>query len=77
MEKIPVFDPTSSWKILWDFIILFNIIFITFMIPLHFSFVQDYKEPGFPVDLSIINPFSYFLFLDLIISLNTSVYDKG
>jgi hypothetical protein len=76
-KNIPVFDPTSSWKIIWDFIILFIILFITYMIPLHFCFVQNYKEEGFPADLSIINPFSYFLFLDLAISLNTGVYDKG
>jgi hypothetical protein len=77
MEYIPVFDPTSDWKIIWDFLILFIIIFITFMIPLHFCFVQNYKEQGFPANLSIINPFSYFLFFDLIISFNTAVYDKG
>ena len=77
MSYIPVFDPTSSWKILWDFIILFVIIFITLLIPLHLSFTVNYKSEGFPVDLSIIEPYSYLLFLDLIISFNTSVYDKG
>ena len=71
---MPVFNPSSNFKLLWDFVILFIVILFLFFIPIHIIFAMPFSD--------LMGSFLTFsgpalLILDNIIYLNMGIYNKG
>jgi hypothetical protein len=75
--KVPVFEPASGWRLVWDFVVILNIVFVAFIIPLRICFFGNQDSQLFPVKMEWILFHGLFLLFDVILSLNTAVYDKG
>lgn len=73
-KKVPVFKPSSIYKLVWDFIMICAISFLLFMIPIHISF-------GMPYDMfthkALVDVACSMIFIDIGVSINTGFYDKG
>ena len=76
LKKIPIIMPDNNMKLLWDYFILFLILWNTLIIPLNLCFDLDTIEnPGFfsGFDLFLL----YMILFDVLLSLFTAYYSKG
>jgi len=74
VEKLmEVYDPTQNFTIIWDFLLMFLIIYFFVLIPFEMSFTEfpEYINHSFQ-QYGII-----FLVLDMLKSINTAYYNKG
>lgn len=73
-ESIPVIQPSSSMKLLWDFLNMLAIIVSLFGLPLTVIFDFSYQKV-IPKYILWIIP--NVLIIDVIVNLNTGFFDKG
>jgi hypothetical protein len=74
LELIPIFEPSNYLKIIWDCIQAFVISIFFFFLPIRIAVEQPITNlmPESAYRAGII-----LIFLDIIIQMNTSYYDKG
>lgn len=70
----PTFNPYSIYKMTWDMLMLFLMVFLFFAIPLILSFGVDFSDlfGDFPYVM-----LSFFLFADALVNANTGFYKNG
>lgn len=73
-QIIPVFKPTSIYKLIWDFIMICTISYLLFVIPIHISFNMPYKTFTSSI---LVDAACSMIFIDIGISINTGYFDKG
>lgn len=76
MNSIPIIDPSSKFKMVWDFFILILILFFSFFIPVCTVFKGDITSSS----IILYEQFfmiKIFLVVDSIVRLNTGIFDKG
>lgn len=73
-ELIPLIHPSSVFKILWDLVSMLLIATFLIFIPLYVTFYDmlDGSVKQFMITLAPI-----YVFLDVLINLNSSYYEKG
>jgi hypothetical protein len=71
--RLPTINPSSNYKLRFDVLMLFVILFYLFIIPIHIAL--EIKFIDLAPFVSIIFPF--LLILEILLNLNTGFYDKG
>lgn len=74
MKNVPLLSPSSTFKLLWDFVHMMLILLYFFMIPIHISQSIQFSTLTSP---TIAEAAPYMLILDMIVNMNTGYYDKG
>ena len=74
LQFIPVFLPSTTFRLLWDFVMMLAITLLFFSIPVHIAFDLQYDEF---VPYQLTNVSCILLFIDMGMSINTGYYDKG
>jgi hypothetical protein len=72
---IPLFQPSHNLKLVWDTIILILVLMLCYLIPIYcaFGINLNYFLP-FGLNTGVIG---LMLLIDLLVTLNTCVYDSG
>lgn len=75
-KKIPVITPDSTFKILWDVVVVFIIVVNIFYIPMKLSFSFDTKDNE--VNQLLLETIPSWIFVaDILLNFNTAYYSKG
>ena len=74
LQKIPLILPSSASKLVWDCIIVINICYFIFSIPIMVAFNLSQSNI---INHNILGIMKTLLFLDILINLNTGYFYKG
>lgn len=68
---IKAIPPNSNCKLVWDTLILLNLLFVIFYVPLKVSF-------NCRIESFILNHFPFYCFLlEIVLNFNTAYYSRG
>lgn len=74
LRRIPVIEPDSNYKLIWDIVVLVALIINIFYIPLELCFNFN-NESEFTLYLNTVP--SYFFVMDIFVTFQTAYYSKG
>jgi putative effector of murein hydrolase LrgA (UPF0299 family) len=73
-SRIPTIEPSSKFKLIWDFLLGIVLIVYFFFIPVHIAINE-------PIHILITQELGYalhvFMAIDIVLSMNTAYFEKG
>jgi hypothetical protein len=76
INRIPILEPFGNLKLLWDIVLLAVILNLVFIIPIYLAFSLSSQSEQIILTLPI-GVYCIILLVDVLVSLNTSIYAFG
>ena len=74
LRWIPIFSPSNSFRLIWDIMMLISLLYLLYVNLVIFAFGIRMEEIEYGSFMWLCNS---FLFLDILIGLNTGIYQNG